>query len=285
MLVGAHISVSGGYDKAVEYALEVGCECLQIFAKSPRQWRGKALDREAASHFAQLRAQYDLDPLVTHTAYLINLATEDEELWSKSVAALADEIDRGRILQALGVVTHLGSNPDAGRGSARIAKGIAAAYKACSEPDSGTRLLLENTAGAGNTFGGPIEELGTVIDHAEVPDGFLGMCLDTCHAHAYGIDLSTPEAWEDVLQTIRESCGQDALAAIHANDCLFELGSKRDRHAWIGDGFMGEGAFAAMMCTESLRDLPALLEMPGEVPQKDAENIERLKELRRRCHE
>jgi len=283
LLVGAHISVSGGYEKAVDYALEVGCECLQIFAKSPRQWRGKALDREAASRFTQLRAEHDLDPLVTHTAYLINLATEDDEQWAKSVAALADEIDRGRILQAYGVVTHCGSNPDPDRGAMRIAEGVAAAYHACSEPDSGVRLLLENTAGAGNTFGGAIEELAAVIDRAEVPDGFLGICLDTCHAHAYGIDLSTPEAWENVLQTTRESCGPDALAAIHANDCLFELGSKRDRHAWIGDGFMGEGTFAAMMCIESLRDLPALLEMPGEVPQKDAENIRRLKGLRERC--
>jgi len=288
MRIGAHISVAGGYAKAVEYALEVGCECVQIFAKSPRQWAAVPTDSHAAEDFAELRARRGLGPLYTHTAYLINLATNDAEMWRKSVNALADEISRGRLLQADGVITHLGSNPDPDRACRKIAEGIDQAFELAARlpgagHPSGTRLLLENAAGAGNHYGNTIAQLGAVLAHSETPREFLGVCLDTCHAHAYGIDLTGSDAWRGALAEIADACGEGALRVVHANDCMFERGSRRDRHAWIGDGTMGEAAFEAMMLTLGASDVCAITEMPGEVPFKDIENLRRLKHIRERA--
>lgn len=286
MLVGAHVSVSGGYPKAVDYALQVGCECLQVFAKSPRQWKGGVIDPDRAEEFTRLRTEHALGPLFTHTAYLINLSTTDEVLREKSIAALTDELQRGRILSASGVVTHLGNDPAeepraaAKRAAAAITESFARC--GCSHPD--TRLLLENTAGAGRTYGSSIEEIGWILE--ALPDevrSLTGVCLDTCHAHAYGFDLSSADAWERVIDEFDDRCGAGILGAIHANDCKFERGSNKDRHEWIGDGLLGESSFAAMLCVPRLATVPAITEMPGEVPDKDSVNLDRLKALRQRC--
>jgi len=285
MLFGAHISVSGGYERALDYALEVGCECVQIFAKSPRQWKGPALDPAKADAFVQARAERGFGPLFTHTAYLINPATLDPALREKSIAALANELVRGALLGAAGVVTHIGSDPDGVPDSAarRVADVVNQAFDLAGPGAASTRLLLENTAGAGKTFGSTFEELGACIDHAGLPADKLGVCLDTCHAFAFGMPVDTAEGWAEVLSGIDDCCGISRLGLIHANDCMFERGSKRDRHAWIGDGHIGYAGFEAMVCVPQLAGVCACTEMPGEVPLKDAENIRRLKELREGC--
>ena len=287
MLFGAHISVSGGYDKAVDYAFEVGAECIQIFAKSPRQWRGPAIDATKAEHFRALCAQRGLGPVFTHTAYLINPATSDPVLREKSIVALADELVRGALLGAAGVVTHVGSDPDGDPALAarRVADAVVCAFDLAGPVAQSTRLLLENTAGAGRTFGSTFEELGAVIDATGLPADRLGVCLDTCHAFAFGMPLDTQKGWRDVVAGIEECCGVSRLGLIHANDCMFERGSKRDRHAWIGDGLIGYAGFEAMVCVPELDGVCACVEMPGEVPVKDAENIARLKKLRSVCAE
>lgn len=286
MLVGAHLSVSGGYEKTVAYALEVGAECLQVFAKSPRQWKAKPLDADKAREFVSLRAAADLGPLFTHTAYLINLSTDDESLRERSFIALADEIDRGRMLGATGVVSHVGNDPgsDPRAAACRAAASITAALALCTEPSNGVRLLLENTAGAGRSYGSSFEQMGWILDELSPSDQTLvGVCLDTCHAHAYGIDLSDSAAWTAITSEISKTCGDSALGLIHANDCKFERGSKKDRHEWIGDGFIGNEAFEAMVCAPELETVPVITEMPGDVPMKDSMNISRLKNLRAAC--
>jgi deoxyribonuclease-4 len=279
--IGAHVSVSGGYEKAVDYALEVGCECIQVFAKSPRQWRGHDIVAEKADAFVRYRAERELGPVFTHTAYLINLATPDAALRSKSIAALADELRRGRILDADGVITHAGS----GRGDdpvATQARVIRALEDVLSQvPDDSPPLLLENTAGAGDTFGASVEQLCSVICAIEPgPSRRVGFCLDTCHAHAAGIPVSSAADWAALVETVECGCGVDAWRAVHANDCIAPLGSHKDRHAWIGDGTIGLQGFEAMLHTEAIQDVPVITEMPGEVPEKDAENISRLKTVR-----
>lgn len=285
MRIGAHISVSGGYGKALDYADSVGCECAQIFAKSPRQWRGSAIDPENAATFRRLREERGFGPVFTHTAYLINPATSDPILREKSIAALADELVRGSLLGAAGVVTHIGNDPDLDPAAAALRVGEAAvrAFELAGGDACQTRLLLENTAGAGRTFGSNFEELGACIDASGLPADRIGVCLDTCHAWAYGLPVDTEEGWREVVAGLDGCCGVGRLGLIHANDCLFERGSKRDRHAWIGDGFIGSAGFAAMVCTPGLEDVCVVTEMPGEVPIKDAENIERLKTLRDTC--
>lgn len=285
MRIGAHVSVSGGYAKALDYGDSVGCECIQIFAKSPRQWRGSVLDPVAAAEFVALREARGFGPVFTHTAYLINPATSDPELREKSIVALADELVRGSLLGAAGVVTHIGNDPDGDPTAAaqRVGEAAVRAFELAGGDACRTRLLLENTAGAGRTFGSSFEELGACIEAADLPAERLGVCLDTCHAWAYGMPVDSEEGWREVVDGIGGCCGLGRLGLIHANDCLFERGSKRDRHAWIGDGHIGEAGFSAMVCVPELADICVVTEMPGDVPVKDAENIGRLKALRETC--
>lgn len=286
MRIGAHLSVSSGYDEMIRYAEKVGCECAQIFAKSPRRWAGAPIDMAAAKALIQLRDNYGGLPLFTHTAYLINLATPDEDLGERSVDALADELVRGGILAVDGVITHLGNDPaqDARAAAYRVATRVALAYERAGKLADDVTLLLENTSGAGSGFGCCPDDIGAVF--AQISDDVhdrIRVCIDTCHAHAYGTDLSTPEAWEKHLDAYESACGVGCVKVIHANDCKFERGSKRDRHAWIGEGRLGVSAFEAMVCVPRLDGVSIITEMPGEVPQKDAVNIARLKAFRSRC--
>ena len=285
MLVGAHVSVSGGYVKALDYAQSVGCECIQIFAKSPRQWRGPVIDPALAARLIAERAARGFGPVFTHTAYLINLGATDPEMREKSIAALADELLRGAVLEAAGVVTHVGNDPDGDSAAAakRIGSAVAEAFDRTGDAAGDVRLLLENTAGAGRQFGADFEQLGACVDAAGLPPERLGVCLDTCHGFAAGMGLDTASGWRDVLDEIARTCMTERLGLIHANDCMFERGSNRDRHAWIGDGFIGSDGFAAMMCAPELSEACACTEMPGEIPEKDTVNIERLKSLRTAC--
>lgn len=285
VLIGAHVSVANGYQSALDYALSVGAECCQVFAKSPRQWRGPAIDQEAAERFASARETIGFGPVFTHAAYLLNLATHDAILWDRSVDALADELARCAALRGAGVVAHVGSDrlQDPSRAADRIADAVRHAFERCAHQGIDSRLLLENSAGAGNSFGATFEQLGDVVRHTDLGPDSLGVCVDTCHAHAAGIALDSRERWEDALDSIAEHIGLDRLGLIHANDCMFPAGERRDRHAWIGDGTIGYPGFSAMFAALHARgfcDLCAITEMPGDPPHKDEENMHRLDRLR-----
>jgi deoxyribonuclease-4 len=263
----------------VEYAVSVGCECLQVFAKSARQWNAKPIDPAIATEFRAAVDASGMGPVLVHSAYLINLGSDDDVLWERSWQALADELVRAKALGAHAVVTHLGTEfrRDRAYTPARIADAIDRAWALADA--SGTRLLLENTAGAGTTFGDGPDELGAVLGLLREASGHTGVCLDTCHAHAAGYDLSRQETWTGLVAAFERCCGMP-IEAIHANDCLFDTGLHKDRHAWIGDGTIGYSGFGALFATAELRGLPVITEMPGEVPVKDAENITRLVRLR-----
>lgn len=289
MLIGAHIQTAWGYPRTVAYAEEVGCEAIQIFAKSPQQWQGRPIDPAAAEAFRIAREAAGLFRLYTHTAYLINLGSRDSDLWRKSIMALADEISRAALLGATATVTHIGTrfDPDNMERSAdRVVEGVWHAVERSGVEPGTVRVLLENTAGAGTTFGGSFEELGAIVAALEARGlSDVGLCVDTCHAWAYGIDLSSAEGWDHLLTQIEAACGPAKIGAIHANDCKFGLGSRKDRHEWIGDGEIGADGFRAMVCEPRLRNVTALIEMPGEMPAKDAENLARLRAFRAGCWE
>jgi deoxyribonuclease-4 len=284
MRFGAHVRTGGDFAGALRYAAEIGAEAVQVFAKSPQQWRGREIPEAMAAEVRTLVPELGVGPLFTHTAYLINLGSDDDALWERSTAALADELRRGELLGAEGVVTHIGTDPagDTPRAVERIAEAVAAA---CSQAGEGSdrRLLLENAAGAGRIFGGSFDELGALLSALDDRELAPGLCLDTCHAHAYGYDLSSAEAWTTAMDELEAACGPGRLRLIHANDCGFPLGSRRDRHAWIGDGAIGMDGFAAMVCEPRLAESPAVMEMPGEVPVKDVENLRRLRSARDAC--
>lgn len=279
MRIGAHVHVSGGYPAAVDYALSVGSECMQLFAKSPRQWNARPMDPGVARLFRARVSETGMGAVLVHTSYLINLGSADEVLWEKSWRALADELQRAELLGATFVVTHVGTaykgSPE--RTAHRIAEGVDRAWAEANV--SAARLLLENTAAAGTTFGDGPEELGDVLDLLTGASGHTGVCLDTCHAHAAGFDMSKPDVWTGLIDRFEARRGMP-IEALHANDCVFGHGMHKDRHAWIGDGTIGYEGFAAMFAEQRLSGLPVIIEMPGEVPFKDVENISRLKRLR-----
>lgn len=285
MQIGAHVSMSHGLIAALDYAQSVGCECMQLFAKSPRRWDAAPVDPSDARDFIEQRLVRQTGPVFTHTAYLINLTTTDDELRSRSIRALADELVRAGLLGADGVVSHVGNDPgeDPVAASVRGAEAIRQAFEAAGESAHQVRLLVENTAGAGRSYGGEIRELASLIERTGLGPRSLGLCLDTCHAFAFGYKLDTQEGWSALIDEIEESIGLDRMGLIHANDCMFERGSKRDRHAWIGEGGVGTKGFAAMLCEPRITQVPAVTEMPGEVPDKDAINISRLRALRDEC--
>jgi deoxyribonuclease-4 len=284
MLIGAHVPTTGGYRKMALYSELIGAECLQIFAKSPRQWNAKPLDKEAVETMRELRSDKNIGPVFTHTSYLINLTTDNDELREKSVRGLADELVRGSLLGAAGVNTHLGSVPDGNTSAAivRAARAIEEAFELAGGVDAvDTVLILENTAGAGTIFGGPVGDVASVITECEVPNDKLGFCIDTCHAWAYGYDVTTDEAWEEIMSEI-SPVGLDRWRLVHANDCKFGIGSRKDRHEWIGLGEIGNEAFYKLLHLRDVDHLCLTTEMPGEAPQKDIVNIEALKVLRAR---
>lgn len=279
MLIGAHVGMAKGYTAAVDYAVSVGCECMQVFAKSPRQWNARPMDPEAAAAFRERCVQTGMGPVLVHTSYLINLGSADDGLWERSCTALADELARAEMLGAAFVVTHVGTacKDDPACAPGRIAQGVDRAWEIAGVRDP--RLLLENTAGAGTTFGNGPDELGAILHLLDAAAAHTGVCLDTCHAHAAGWDLSRAETWTELVRAFDACCGMP-IEAIHANDCMFGPGAHRDRHAWIGDGTIGYDGFSAMFAQERFSGLPIITEMPGEMPVKDAENISRLKRLR-----
>lgn len=278
MLIGAHVGVAGGYAKAVEYASSVGCECMQVFCKSPRQWHASPLDPAIADAFRSALTTCGMGPVLVHTAYLINLGSADSSLWERSIGSLADEWCRAELLGATALVTHMGTAyaTEVRSSASRVATAIDRAWTAAGAPR--VRLLLENTAAAGSTFGDGPAELGAVLTSLrDAPD--VGVCLDTCHAHAAGWDLSQPGAWATLVDEFEACCGMP-IAAVHANDCRFGPGQHKDRHAWIGDGTIGYEGFAGMFAEPRLTGIPVVTEMPGSVPEKDIENVSRLKRLR-----
>ena len=283
MRIGSHVSTTGGYAKVADYLELIGAECFQVFAKSPRQWLAKDIDPATVAELAAVRSSRDIGPLFTHTAYLINLTTSNDELRDKSVAALADELVRGSQLGAAGVNTHLGNVPDGDTGAAitRAADAIERAFAlAATHGPVTTRLVLENTAGAGSTFGGPVVDLGAVIDGCDLPRESLGICIDTCHAWAFGYDVASSEGWEELVGEIDHAVGLDRWVLVHANDCKHERGTKKDRHEWVGRGEIGAAGFETMLHLPGTEHICICTEMPGEAPEKDIVNIEVLKGLR-----
>lgn len=280
MRIGAHVPVGDGLAATVEYALTTGCEAIQIFAKSPRQWRNPPRDPDEAAAFRAECAARGIAPVFTHASYLINLGADDPVQWARSIEALADEIARAALLGAAGVVCHLGRRY-ADDEDACVARVVETAERAFAlAGDERVPLVLENSAGAGRQFGVSADELARALAGVRGAGLPAALCFDTCHGLAAGIDVTGPDGWDGLLTRLDSLCGPGAVVLVHANDCKGALGSHLDRHEWIGDGCVGEAGFAAMLAEPRLRGAAAIVEMPGEAPVKDAENVSRLKRLR-----
>ena len=280
MKLGKHVSIAGGLHKSVDRARDIGCNAMQIFVKNPRGWQGKELTEEACLEFREAREEAGLDPVVVHATYLINIASPKEDLWQKSVDGLIDDYRRSVRLGADYLVFHPGSHTGSGveAGMEKIARGI---DRVLNEVEGETGLLLENVDGSGTKIGAKFSELKRIIsltDHEER----LGICIDTCHAYAFGYDVAGESGLDELLDEIDDEVGLERLRVIHVNDSVYELNSQKDEHAHIGEGEIGEEGFAGIINDERLRELPFILETPWFDDRDDDPDVDILKELRKK---
>ncbi len=276
--IGVHVSVAGGLEKAVDRARELGCHAFQIFTTNPRSWRSRPVPGESARLFSIRRKEYDLHPAVSHMPYLPNLASPKEEVYSKSVQALIDELERCRLLGIPYLVTHLGSHLGAGKdyGRERIAGAL---ERGISDSKSRALVLLENSAGTRNSMGSTFEEIAAIIEALPDQSGRLGLCLDTCHLFAAGYDIRTPLALERTLEELESCMDPKMLRLVHLNDCRGGLGSHLDRHEHIGLGQIGLEGFRSVVCHPLLRERAMILETPQDSRREDTGNLEVVRAL------
>lgn len=260
MLIGAHVSPAGGLPKAVQRGQERGCRAIQIFNQSPRMWRPTSYSDADVAAFREAMADSEIDAVMIHAVYLLNCASEEQEIREKSLASLTHSLRTGQRIGSCGVVLHPGSAKTGHVGDAiqRAGKTIAAALADSEECD----LHLENTAGAGGTLGRSFEELAQLIEAAG-GDQRLGVCLDSCHLLASGYDIRTPKGMDEVLKQAAAALGKDRIRSLHLNDSQTPLGSNRDKHANVGEGELGEAGCSAFLSAPGLQKLPCVLETPG----------------------
>ena len=278
-VLGAHMSIEGGLHRAIMRGADVGCDAIQVFTKSSNQWRAKPLSDDDVSRFRGAQIEKGISPVVAHDSYLINLASPDETLYQRSMGAFGDELDRCDLLGIPYLVTHPGSHVGSGEeaGIAKIAAALNGLFAA--RPDQKVKVLLETTAGQGNSVGHRFEHLRAIIDRLKRPDR-VGVCIDTCHIFAAGYDLRTERGYQDVMGEFDRIVGLGLVRAFHLNDCKKDLGCRVDRHEHIGKGFLGVDAFRWLMNDARFDGIPMLLETPkGDDCAEDVENLAVLRGL------
>lgn len=280
MRIGSHTSIGGSLENAALKAAGNGANTLQIFSTSPRQWRASVHGPDDIERFQAARAKHDLTPLVIHSNYLINLASCSEELRTKSIESFRYEILRGLDIGADYLVVHPGNCK-----GHTVEQGIVAVVQSLVEAAMGldTRrltVLLENTAGSGDSLGSRLEELAVMRDlTVQLTDLPIGFCLDTCHCYASGLDVATAAGLRKTIAKIDRVIGLENVKVIHANDSKTPFQSRVDRHANIGHGTIGEEAFRRILTHSRLKSKPFILETPEENGLDHRTDIATLKRL------
>ena len=274
--LGAHVSSAGGVDKAPARADEIDASAMQLFTKTPNQWKEPAIDAATAAAFATQLEASGVRFTTAHDSYLINLASPDETLRARSLDSFRRELQRCHALGLHALVSHPGNYmDDRASGLARNADAITEALEAETGP---TRLCMELTAGQGTVLGSTFEEMAALL--ARIPAALqprLGVCLDTAHIFAAGYDLVGD--YDGVWQRFADCIGYDRLGVIHLNDSAIPLGGKKDRHALIGEGHIGDEPFRRIMTDPKLRGVPKILETPkgDDMVTNDRRSLEKLR--------
>ncbi len=281
VMLGAHMSIAGGYYRAVEAASAAGCDCVQLFTKNNNQWRAKPITEGDIERFQAALATHGISHPVSHASYLINLASPEKTLWKKSIDAFVVELQRAASLGIPYVVLHPGSYVTSSESA-----GIARIISALNEIHAQTRgwdanCLLETTAGQGSSIGWRFEHLADLLEGVDNADR-LGVCLDTCHVFAAGYPLGSERDFKATMSEFNRLVGIKRIRAIHLNDSLKAFGSRVDRHAHIGRGEMGLAPFRFLLNDRRFAKIPMYLETPkGEEDGKDLDviNLRRLRRL------
>ncbi len=260
-ILGAHMSIAGGYFRAVEAAASEGCDCVQIFTKNNNQWRAKPLVNEDIERFSETLTRLGITHPISHDSYLINLASPEAILWKKSVDALVVELDRASRLQIPYVVAHPGAYTSSSEaaGIKQIACGIDEVHRQTKKLSA--EILLETTAGQGSNLGWQFEQLGAILEKVKNPD-IVGICFDTCHVFAAGYAMEAEKEYRATMRKLDRAVGLKKVLAFHLNDSKTPLGSRVDRHENIGKGHLGLAPFRHLVNDRRFKKIPMYLETP-----------------------
>ena len=278
--IGVHLSTSGGIFKAAERAQEIGANCFQMFSSSPRTWKASAPSADHCAQMKLLRTKYGIAPAVIHASYLVNLASQSDEVREKSIAAFRGEVERAIAIGAEYLVLHPGSWRGLTReqGLVRAADGIAQALDGIAWRDCDFKVLLENTAGSEYSLGGSFEQVGELLEtlRAHAP---VGVCLDTCHTHVAGYDIVSAAGYEETVKQIDALIGLEHVHVWHMNDAKAACGSKLDRHQHIGEGTIGTAPFRRLLRDARFAHCAFIAETPVDAPEDDRRNLVMLRGL------
>ena len=281
MKLGVHVSIAGHIYEAVDRAAALGCNTFQIFSRNPRGWEALALIPADVEEFKRRRKEKKISPVVVHIPYLINLCSGDDALWKKSVDAYIEDIKRADTLGADYFVTHLGSPKEKGRdyGIERFSRGIT---EAITKTKPRLMVLLENTAGGGDSIGSKFEDIAEIMKNIETKTKVeVGMCLDTAHTFEAGFDDKTKEGLEATLKKIDSTVGVGRIRVVHFNDSLSGLGSHSDRHWHIGKGKIGAEGMKRIINHPKLKACAFILETPKETEDADKKNLAAVRKMRK----
>ena len=283
-LLGAHMSIAGGYYKAVEAAAEYGMDVVQLFTKNNNQWKAKPLSQADIDEFRAALKSTGVKYPCAHDSYLINLASPDDVLWQKSQEAFTIELERAEALGLFGVVMHPGAfvHSTEEAGLLRIIAALDEVHRRTA--GFATLTLLETTAGQGSNLGHRFEHLARILDSVAEPER-VAVCVDTCHIFAAGYPITTAKEYAATMAEFDRLVGLDRIRAFHLNDSVRELGSRVDRHAKIGAGKLGLKPFQHLLNDKRFASVPMYLETPkGEEDgeQLDTVNLRTLRSLIKR---
>ncbi len=279
LLIGAHMSISGGVFNALLFGKELGCTTIQIFTKNNNQWKAKEITSEDVKKFFANQKRTEISPVVGHNGYLINLASPKENVYNLSRESMLVELKRAELLGLPYLVMHPGSH--LGRGEKEGIKKIARSIDWLHQKTKGykVKILLETTAGQGSAIGYRFEHLAEIIKRVK-DSKRLGVCYDTCHTFAAGYDIRTKRAYETTFKEFDKVIGLSRLKVLHVNDSLKDLGSRVDRHQHIGEGKIGLEGFRLLMNDARWEKIPKILETPKEEETaRDIKNLNVLKSL------
>ncbi|OGB87944.1 deoxyribonuclease IV [candidate division WOR-1 bacterium RIFCSPLOWO2_02_FULL_46_20] len=277
-LLGAHMSIAGGVDKAIERGQSIGCTAIQIFVKNNNQWFSQPLPKEEISRFIKLQKQTGIF-VFAHAGYLVNLASTDPKNHANSMKSMLDELERCETLRLPFIVLHPGSHLGQGEyvGIKNVVKNISGLFK--STRGYKVKILLETTAGQGTNLGRNFEELAGIIDGIKEPQR-LGICFDTCHAYAAGYDIKSAAGFKQCWDEFDKIIGLEKLLAFHLNDSKTVGDSRKDRHEHIGQGTIGQGAFRLLLNDKRFENIAMVLETPKDPEMReDLMNLKLLRSL------
>jgi deoxyribonuclease IV len=268
MPFGAHMSISGGVSKSFARGEIATCEAMQIFSKSERQWAAKPIPPEEAAAFKAEQARTGIGPIIVHDSYLINMAAPADELWEKSIAAFADELERCNLLGIPYIVTHPGAHTGSGEETGLAREAVALNRLFEQGVGGNTMVLIEATAGQGSALGHRFEHIARLFELVRYPER-MGVCIDTCHIFAAGYDIRDEASYTATFAEFDRIVGIQHIKAFHLNDSQKDLGSRVDRHAHIGEGFIGREGFRLLVNDPRFKDLPKIIETPKEDDMAD----------------